>query len=82
MTVRRLALVIGAAIVVGFALLHLAGARTCVGLLSGTLRGGDLELVIGLAYVLAWFAVVVVVPIVTLAVLFDVGCGTLLKRRP
>jgi CHASE2 domain-containing sensor protein len=81
MTIRRLLLVIHAAIVVGFVVLHLAGARAYVGFLSGTLSGGAAERFVGLAYALAWFAVVVWVPVVAIAVILDVACGTLVKHR-
>lgn len=82
----RILLAVNALIVVVFALLHLAGARTCVGFLSGTL-GTTEDLLLGLAYVLAWFATVLLVPITTLAVILDVACGRLVQtwrssRRP
>ncbi len=65
---------------VGLAFLHAVGARAWVGALSGTLPGGRLELGAGLLYVLAWFAAVVVAPVVALALLLDRACGTLLAR--
>lgn len=65
------------AIVLGFVALHLAGARACVGVLSGTMPASDEALALGLAYALAWFAAVVLVPIATLAMIFD----TLVERR-
>jgi hypothetical protein len=45
------------------ACLHLADARADVGILSGTAPGSAAELVSGLAYTAAWFAAVIVAPI-------------------
>ncbi|MGE0403019.1 MAG: hypothetical protein AB7T06_40310 [Kofleriaceae bacterium] len=80
MTRHRWALGIAFAIIVGFALLHALGGREYVGILSGTLPAGELDLVAGLAYAAAWFAVVLVAPILVLAVIVDCGYGTLAKR--
>jgi hypothetical protein len=76
---RRVLLALNALILVGLAVLHLAGARAYAGFLSGTVAG-DGELLLGLAYVLAWFAATLWVPITTLAVLLDVACGTLVQK--
>ena len=51
----------------GFVLLHLAGGRECVGVLSGTREGGMASLVLGLAYALSWFNTVLLVPPLVLA---------------
>ncbi|QSQ27737.1 hypothetical protein JY651_23780 [Pyxidicoccus parkwayensis] len=52
---------------VGFLLLHLAGGRDCVGVLSGTREGGVASLALGLAYTLSWFSVVLLAPPLLLA---------------
>nr|BDT31188.1 hypothetical protein MFMH1_08570 [Myxococcus sp. MH1] len=54
-----------------FLLLHLAGGRQYVGVLSGTRVGGAPELVFGLLYALAWFGAVLLAPILLLAGLAD-----------
>jgi hypothetical protein len=77
---RRVVLALNALAVVTFAVLHLAGARAYAGFLSGTVAGGG-ELLVGIAYVLAYFAVVLWVPITTLAVILDVACGRLVQWR-
>ncbi len=68
-------------IVAGWGVLHLAGARECVGVLSGTLPASDGALVLGVGYAITWFGMVIVVPIVLLAVLFDHTCGRLVRWR-
>jgi hypothetical protein len=78
--IRRAAIGAVIALVVGFALLHLAGARAHVGLLSGTLPASRLDLGLGLGYVLGWFGVVLVAPIVALAVILDAACGRIAAR--
>jgi len=75
--VRRALIAAMITIVAMFLALHLVGARACVGVLSGTLPASDEALALGLAYGLAWFAAVVLVPIATLAMIFD----TLVERR-
>ncbi len=59
----------------GFALLHALGARSLVSVLSGTLPATELELCAGLAYAAAWFAVVLAVPVVALALVLDRAYG-------
>lgn len=59
----------------GFGALHVLGARPLVSVLSGTLPATELELLGGLAYAAAWFAVVLVVPVVALALVLDSACG-------
>jgi hypothetical protein len=72
-------------LVVGFVVLHLAGGREYVGILSGTLPGDELELVTGVAYALAWFGAVLAAPILGIAgilswLLRDRVCGKLVRR--
>lgn len=62
----------------GFALLHALGGRALVSVLSGTLPATELELCAGLAYAAAWFAVVLVVPVVALGLALDSACGKML----
>lgn len=62
----------------GFALLHAFGARPLVSVLSGTLPTTELEVCAGLAYAVAWFAVVLVVPVVALALVLGSACGKML----
>jgi hypothetical protein len=63
---RRIRLIVAAGVVVVFVVLHLAGARAATSFLSGT-RSADAELVLGSLYVLAWFGVVIAVPVVVIA---------------
>jgi hypothetical protein len=58
-----------------FLLLHLSGGRDSVGVLSGTLEGGQSGLVFGLAYALSWFSAVLLAPVLLLAGLGDVALG-------
>ncbi|MDQ3338241.1 MAG: hypothetical protein M4D80_24005 [Myxococcota bacterium] len=76
----RVLLVLNALAVVVFAALHFAGARVYAGFLSGNVASGG-ELLVGITYVLAYFAVVLWVPITTLAVILDVACGRLVLWR-
>lgn len=76
---RRSAVVIAAVLAIGFLLLHGAGARAYVGVLSGQ-AASDAETALGLLYVVAWFGFVVVAPILTLAVILDAACGRLAAR--
>ncbi|HVK82675.1 MAG TPA: hypothetical protein VM513_01140 [Kofleriaceae bacterium] len=80
MSARKLALIAAAMILLALALLHAAGARELVGTLSGTLPANDLDACAGLAYVAAWFAGVLVAPILVLSVILDVAYGTLAAR--
>jgi hypothetical protein len=80
MTARRIALALALVIVVGFGVLEASGAREHAGSLSGTLPGDDVALALGLAYVIGWFAAILVAPILVLAVILDVVCGTLSAR--
>jgi hypothetical protein len=78
---KRFLVLANATIVAGFAVLHLAGARACVGFLSGTAPASDLDLMTGVGYALAWFGVVLWVPITTLALILDRACGRLVPWR-
>jgi hypothetical protein len=80
--VKRGALVRIGIVLATFAILHLAGGRAAVGWLSGTIPGGFFDHLLGALYVLAWFATVIVVPIVTLALLLDAACGRIMAHRP
>jgi hypothetical protein len=80
--IRRAAAGTAIAIAAGLALLHLAGARAHVGLLSGTLPAARLDVGLGVAYVLGWFGAVLVAPIVVLAVVVDVAWRRLAGRLP
>jgi hypothetical protein len=86
-TVRRTLGIAVALVAVGFAALHVVGGRDCVAVLSGTPVGSEEEIVIGLAYVLGWFGVVLVAPIVVLAICLDAVCDKIVSawrtlRRP
>jgi hypothetical protein len=86
-TARRTLAIAVALVVVGFAALHIAGGRACVGLLSGTPVGSEEAIAIGLAYVLGWFGVVLVVPIAVLAICLEAMCDKIVgawrtSRRP
>jgi hypothetical protein len=69
-----------------YGLLHVAGGRAEVGILSGTLAGSDLDRLFGLAYALAWFGFVLVVPVLLLAISIAAllrrvsGCGNMERR--
>jgi hypothetical protein len=80
MTARRWALAVAAALSLGFVGLHLAGARVCVGLLSGTVPGGEADVIAGVLYVVAWFGFVIGAPILVIAVLLDVACAIIATR--
>ena len=73
----RKMLLLGNAVIFGaFAALEIVGARVETGFLSGSRFGLS-----GPLYVLVWFALVLWVPITTLAVILDVGCGRLVQWR-
>lgn len=74
---RRTLMILNVAAVAAFAVLEIAGARQHAGFLAGASTDG---LVAGIAYVMLWFAVVLWVPITTLAVILDVGCGRLVDK--
>jgi hypothetical protein len=82
MTVRRRGIVVVAALIAGFGLLHAVGARPCVSVLLHTAAGGDREAAAGAAYLLAWFGVVLVAPILTIALVLEVLCGKIARRLP
>jgi hypothetical protein len=69
MTARRIVLALLGLAILAFVVLHLAGAREDVGVLSGS-KGDTL---LGIAYAGLWFVVVLVVPIVGLTLLFELG---------
>jgi hypothetical protein len=69
MTARRVVLTLLGLAILAFAVLHLAGARESVAVLSGS-EGSAL---LGIAYAGLWFVVVLVVPIVGLTLLFELG---------
>jgi hypothetical protein len=56
-------------LVAGYGVLELAGGRACTSALSGP--ASDEALVLGGAYTLAWFGVVVVAPILVLSLAVD-----------
>lgn len=74
---KRFLVITCTTVTLAWAILHLAGARADIGVLSGS----EGNLVLGLAYALTYFAVVIVVPIVLLALLFDLTCGRLVRWR-
>jgi hypothetical protein len=69
MTARRIVLALSALAVLALAVLHLAGARASVAVLSGS--QGDVLL--GVAYAGLWFVVVLIVPVAVLTLLFELG---------
>jgi hypothetical protein len=86
-TARRLLVIAAGLGAAGFALLHLAGGRACVEVLSGTPAASHEALVLGLLYVVAWFGFVLVIPIVLLALGLDAAWGKMrsawrASRRP
>ncbi len=78
---KRFLVVACIVIFAGWAILHLAGARSDVGVLSGTVPASDGALLLGIGFALASFGTVIVVPIVALALLFDHTCGRLVRWR-
>jgi hypothetical protein len=74
---RRTLMILNVAVVAAFALLDIAGMRQHAGFLVGASTDGFLA---GPAYVMLWFALVLWVPITTLAVILDLGYGRLLNR--
>ncbi|PTL79742.1 hypothetical protein [Vitiosangium sp. GDMCC 1.1324] len=64
-----------------FLLLHLLGGRDCVGLLSGTMEGGNTRLAFGILYTLSWFSAVLLVPVLLLAGLADLALLRLRRTR-
>jgi len=78
---RRLVIAAVTVVVAVFAVLHAMGARDAVGILSGTRPAGGGELALGIAYVLAWFGVVLAVPIAVIAMLLDaIPYGRIARR--
>ncbi len=73
------------AFVAALAVLHALGARDAVSILSGTAPADHapnvLSTFLGLGYVLAWFASVVLGPVLVLAALLHVLLGKLSARR-
>lgn len=71
--------------VVTLGALHAVGARDAVSILSGTApaehAASVFNVFLGLGYVLAWFASVVVAPILLLAAALHLGLRTLAERR-
>lgn len=47
--------------------LHSLGARSDLGILSGTLPGSEVGALLALAYALAWFGSVLVTPVIAIA---------------
>jgi hypothetical protein len=64
---RRLMTLAAVAIALAFAALTLAGGRACVGVLSGTMPATWAQAALGLAYVAAYFAAVLVAPVLVAA---------------
>ncbi|WNG36220.1 hypothetical protein F0U61_23020 [Archangium violaceum] len=54
-------------------LLHLLGGRHYVGMLSGTMEGGQSGLLFGILYTLSWFSTVLLAPVLLLTWLADVA---------
>lgn len=79
MTARRMLVVIASLAAAGFTLLHLAGGRACVEVLSGTPAANRGALVLGVLYVVAWFGFVLVTPIVLLALGLDAACAKIIS---
>jgi hypothetical protein len=65
---------------VALLVLHLAGARAYLGILSGTEVGAG-QALLALVYAQAWFGVVLVAPIVVLARLLLAAGGLGARRR-
>ncbi|RKH18755.1 hypothetical protein D7Y13_27885 [Corallococcus praedator] len=65
-----------------FLLLHLAGGRQYVGVLSGTVVGGAGGAGLGLLYALAWFGAVLAAPVLLLAGLLDGALARASRARP
>jgi len=64
---------------------HLTGMREMTGVLSGTYPASQLSAYLGICYAIAWFAVVLVVPILTLGATLHyaiIGLAALAARRP
>jgi hypothetical protein len=70
-----------AVIVLLFGALHAAGGREAVSVLSGTFDSVP-DTALGLAYVLAWFALVLVVPITLLALILEAMYVRIRSRWP
>jgi len=80
--VRSRWLFVGAALpILLFVLLHVAGGRGAVSLLSGTLPPDELTLLLGLGYALSWFVLVLATPILALAGGLSALVDALLRRR-
>ncbi len=71
--IRRAVILIAA-----FALLHLLGARDSMGFLSGTVPAGQGVPLLGACYLLAWFGVVVVAPILLVAAMISAVYGRII----
>lgn len=80
MKVRLIIGVMLALTVVAFVALHLDGARSSVGILSGSATNSE-ETTLGIAYALLWFAVVVVVPIIALTLVFEYAWRRAVRAR-
>jgi len=78
-TARRTLIVIASLVAAGFTMLHLAGGRACVEVLSGTPAANHGALVLGVLYVVAWFGFVLVTPIGLLALGLDAGCAKVIS---
>lgn len=75
---RRAALLGALIAVMVLLVVHVLGMREDVSVLSGTASaGGSASALPGVAYVLAWFAALIVAPILALGALFDL----LIERR-
>ena len=72
---RRAVLKLNAAVVVLFVVLQLAGARAEADFLTRPTIS-----LLGPLYVLLWFALILWVPITTLAVTLDAGCDKLVRK--
>jgi hypothetical protein len=77
---RALLLVLVGAPLALLAALHAIDARELAGFLSGSVVGGDLALLLGVAYVLAWFTSVLLLPIVVIAACLAPLHGMIARR--
>lgn len=68
--IARIFIIVGA-----FVVLHLLGGREAMGFLSGSQPVGEGVPLLGAGYFVAWFALVLVVPILAIATALSAACG-------
>ncbi len=77
-------LVLAGLIAAAYLTLAALGGRDLVGILSGTLPASEHDALAGVAYVLAWFGITIIAPILVGSTLIDRvvfrTCGTLAAR--